>query len=181
MTKKIDWTQNRKFYGWTFMENARMYDALEKYGYKMHSLGIFSFEVFSDGTIEETGTDISKLMPYKEKWPHINWYLTIMNHGVDSRFTAIRENINGAQDVFISEIHRILDKYPWAVGVDIDLERGGEIENKAKANALFKRIYNEVEGRGDGKLVHADLPAMTGPNQSVGGIVTGKQIGRAHV
>ena len=38
---------------------------------------------------------------------------TIMNHGTASIFTALRENTNGAQDTFISEIVRIIDKYPW--------------------------------------------------------------------
>lgn len=34
-----------------------------------------------------------------------------------------------------------MQKYPWCAGVDIDLERGGEYENRTAANALFHDIY----------------------------------------
>ena len=101
-----------------------------------------------DGTISETGTAVSTILPYVKKWPHIKWLLTIMNHGTASIFTALRENTNGAQDTFISEIVRIIDKYPWCSGIDIDLERGGELANRAKANALFSRIYSTVKAKG---------------------------------
>ena len=63
-------------------------------------------------------------------------------------FTALRENTDDAQDTFISEIVRIIDKYPWCSGIDIDLERGGELANRAKANALFSRIYSTVKVKG---------------------------------
>src|SRR5690625_1311728 len=115
--------EGKKTMVWSFMGNARMYEALNKYGDRLDTVGIFTFEVDITGTIKETGTSISSMMPYINKWPHIKWLLTIMNHGTASIFTAIRNNTNGAKDKFLSEIVRIMNKYPWCDGVDIDLER----------------------------------------------------------
>ncbi|HZK46459.1 MAG TPA: glycosyl hydrolase, partial [Atopostipes sp.] len=96
--------EGKKTMVWSFMGNARMYDALNKYGDRLDTVGIFTFEVDITGTIKETGTSISSMMPYINKWPHIKWLLTIMNHGTASIFTAIRNNTNGAKDKFLSEI-----------------------------------------------------------------------------
>ena len=126
---------NRNVMAWTFMGNTRMHQVLREKGNKLSHVGIFTFEVSADGTISETGTAVSTILPYVKKWPHIKWLLTIMNHGTASIFTALRENTDDAQDTFISEIVRIIDKYPWCSGIDIDLERGGELANRAKANA----------------------------------------------
>lgn len=139
---------NRNVMAWTFMGNTRMHQVLREKGNKLSHVGIFTFEVSADGTISETGTAVSTILPYVKKWPHIKWLLTIMNHGTASIFTALRENTNGAQDTFLSEIVRIIDKYPWCSGIDIDLERGGELANRTKANALFSRIYSTVKAKG---------------------------------
>lgn len=98
---------NRNIMAWTFMGNTRMHQVLREKGNKLSHVGIFTFEVSADGTISETGTAVSTILPYVKKWPHIKWLLTIMNHGIASIFTALRENTNGAQDTFISEIVRI--------------------------------------------------------------------------
>lgn len=139
---------NRNVMAWTFMGNTRMHQVLREKGNKLSHVGVFTFEVSADGTISETGTAVSTILPYVKKWPHIKWLLTIMNHGTASIFTALRENTNGAQDTFLSEIVRIIDKYPWCSGIDIDLERGGELANRTKANALFSRIYSTVKAKG---------------------------------
>ncbi len=138
-----------------------MHQVLRKKGNKLSHVGIFTFEVSADGTISETGTAVSTILPYVKKWPHIKWLLTIMNHGTASIFTALRENTNGAQDTFISEIVRIINKYPWCSGIDIDLERGGELANRTKANALFSRIYSTVKAKGANLHVNICLPGMT--------------------
>lgn len=161
--------EGKKTMVWSFMGNARMYEALNKYGDRLDTVGIFTFEVDITGTIKETGTSISSMMPYINKWPHIKWLLTIMNHGTASIFTAIRNNTNGAKDKFLSEIVRIMKKYPWCDGVDIDLERGGGYENKDAANLLFKDIYQTVKQHDSSKLVNICLPGMTGVQGSVGG------------
>ncbi|MFR6421598.1 MAG: hypothetical protein ACLUOO_02780 [Coprococcus sp.] len=82
-------------------------------------------EVDATGTLSETGTSISSMMTYINKWPHIRWMLTVMNHGTASTLAALRNNTNGAKDKFLTELVRIMEKYPWCAGVDIDLERGG--------------------------------------------------------
>ena len=82
---------------WSFMGNARMYEALRGYGDRLDTVGIFTFEVDITGTITETGTSISSMLPYINRWPHIKWLLTIMNHGTASIFTALRNNTNGAK------------------------------------------------------------------------------------
>lgn len=154
---------------WSFMGNARMYQALRDYGDRIDTVGIFTFEVDITGTITETGTSISSMLTYINRWPHIKWLLTIMNHGTASIFTALRNNTNGAKDKFLTEIIRIMNKYPWCAGVDIDLERGGGYENKDAANDLFRDIYNTVKAYDSSKLVNICLPGMTGVQGSVGG------------
>jgi hypothetical protein len=72
-----------------------MYEALRDYGDRFDTVGIFTFEVDETGTITETGTSISSMLPYIQKWPHIKWLLTIMNHGIANIFTALRNNENG--------------------------------------------------------------------------------------
>lgn len=161
--------QGKRCMVWSFMGNSRMYQALRDYGDRLDTVGIFTFEVDATGTISETGTSISSMMPYINKWPHIKWMLTVMNHGTASIFTALRNNTNGAKDKFLTELVRIMQKYPWCAGVDIDLERGGEYENRTAANALFHDIYNTVKNYNPAKLVNICLPGMTSVNGSVGG------------
>ncbi|KJZ94731.1 glycosyl hydrolase family 18 protein, partial [Clostridium sp. IBUN13A] len=165
----IDYLKGKRCMVWSFMGNARMYQALRDYGDRIDTVGIFTFEVDITGTITETGTSISSMLTYINRWPHIKWLLTIMNHGTASIFTALRNNTNGAKDKFLTEIIRIMNKYPWCAGVDIDLERGGGYENKDAANDLFRDIYNTVKAYDSSKLVNICLPGMTGVQGSVGG------------
>jgi len=165
----MNYLQGKKCMVWSFMGNARMYEALRDYGDRLDTVGIFTFEVDITGTITETGTSISSMLPYINRWPHIKWLLTIMNHGTASIFTALRNNTNGAKDKFLTEIIRIMNKYPWCDGVDIDLERGGGYENKDAANILFRDIYNTVKAYNPSKLVNICLPGMTSVGGSVGG------------
>lgn len=151
------------------MGNARMYEALENYGDRLDTVGIFTFAVDDTGTLTESGTSIARMLPYIKKWPHIKWMLTVMNNGVASIFTALRNNANGAKDKFLRELVRIMQKYPWCAGIDIDLERGGEYSNRSAANALFRDIYNTVKNYDRDKRVNICLPGMTGVNASVGG------------
>ena len=164
-----DYLQGKRCMVWSFMGNTRMYQALRDYGDRLDTVGIFTFEVDATGTISETGTSISTMLTYINKWPHIKWMLTVMNHGTASIFTALRNNTDGAKDTFLTELVRIMEKYPWCAGVDIDLERGGEYENRTAANALFKDIYNTVKAYDSTKLVNLCLPGMTSVNGSVGG------------
>ena len=120
-----DYLRGKKCMVWSFMGNTRMHQALNNYGDRFEAVGIFTFEVDISGTITETGTPISSMMPYINKWPKVRWFLTVMNHGTASIFTALRNNENGAKTKFLSELVRIMQKYPWCAGVDIDLERGG--------------------------------------------------------
>lgn len=164
-----DYLKGKRCMVWSFMGNTRMYQALNQYGDRLDTVGIFTFEVDISGTISETGTSITGMMPYINKWKHIKWMLTVMNHGTASIFTALRNNTNGAKTKFLSELVRIMQKYPWCAGVDIDLERGGEYENKDAANALFRDIYQTVKAYNSQKLVNICLPGMTSVNGSVGG------------
>ena len=86
-----------------------------------HTVGIFTFEVDITGTITETGI---AFLPYSISYKVAHKMVTtIMNHGTE-HITALRNNEGGAKSKFLSEIVRIMNKYPWC-GVDIDLERGG--------------------------------------------------------
>lgn len=68
--------------------NARMYQALRDYGDRLDTVGIFTFEVDATGTISETGTSISSMMTYINRWKHIKWMLTVMNHGTASAVSS---------------------------------------------------------------------------------------------
>lgn len=164
-----DYLRGKRCMVWSFMGNSRMFQALNNHGDRLDTVGIFTFEVDSTGTLTETGTNIAGLLPYIQKWPHIKWLLTIMNHGTASIFTALRNNTNGAKTKFLEEIVRIMRKYPWCAGVDIDLERGGGYENREAANALFRDIYETVKAYDRAKLVNICLPGMTAVQGSVGG------------
>lgn len=154
---------------WTFMGNTRMYTALRNYGDRLSQVGLFCFKVDATGTITESGVSISSMLTYINQWPHIKWLLTVRNDGASSVFTALRENTNGAQDTFLTELVRIMQKYPWCDGVDIDLEKGSDYSTAAKSTAMFKNIYNTVKAYDSTKLVNICLPGMTSVNGSVGG------------
>lgn len=94
---------------WTFMGNSRMYQALAAYGDRLSQVGLFSFKVSRTGVITESGVAISNMLTYINRWPHIKWLLTISNDGTNSIFAALRDNTDGAQDTFLSEIVRIME------------------------------------------------------------------------
>lgn len=73
-----DYLQGKRCMVWSFMGNSRMYQALRDYGDRLDTVGIFTFEVDATGTISETGTSISTMLTYINKWPHIKWMLTVM-------------------------------------------------------------------------------------------------------
>ena len=165
----LDILKGRKCMVWTFMGNARMYTALKNYGDRLSQVGLFSFKVDATGTITESGVAISDMLTYINKYPHITWLLTVRNDGTSSVFTALRENTDGAQDKFLTELVRIMEKYPWCAGVDIDLERGGNYSTHAKSTAMFKNIWNAVKNYDSTKNVNICLPGMNSVNGSVGG------------
>ena len=154
---------------WTFMGNTRMYNALRDYGDRISQIGLFSFEVDKTGSISERGVAISNMLPYIGKWSHIKWLLTVANDGANSVFVALRENTDGAQDKFLSEIVRIMKKYPWCDGIDIDLERGSGYDTHEASTAMFRNIYHTVKTYDSTKLMNICLPGMTSVNGSVGG------------
>lgn len=165
----MDSIKGKKVMVWTFMGNARMYDALQKYGDRIDTVGLFSFKVNAAGEISESGVSISGMLPYIRRWPHIKWMLTVANDGSNAIFRALRDNTSGAQDKFLTELTRIMQKYPWCAGIDIDLEKGDGYSTHEASTNLFKAIYESVKGRDGSKLVNICLPGMTGINGSVGG------------
>jgi hypothetical protein len=165
----LDVLKGRKCMVWTFMGNTRMYTALKNYGDRLSQVGLFSFKVDATGTITESGVAISDMLAYINKYPHITWLLTVRNDGTSSVFTALRENTDGAQDKFLTELVRIMGKYPWCDGVDIDLERGGDYSTHAKSTAMFHNIWNTVKAYDRTKKVNICLPGMNAVNGSVGG------------
>ena len=165
----MDLLKGKKVMVWTFMGNTRMYEALRDYGDRMDTVGIFSFKVKDTGEIYESGVAVSTLMPYINKWSHIKWLLTVSNDGLNAVFKALRDNTNGAQDKFLSELIRIMQKYTWCAGIDIDLENGDGYDTHAKSTALFEGVYRTVKGYDSSKRVNICLPGMTSVNGSVGG------------
>ena len=165
----MDTLKGKQIMVWTFMGNARMYEALRDYGDRISQIGLFSFKVRATGEIYESGVAISDMLTYINKWPHIKWLLTVANDGANSIFRALRDNTDGAQDRFLSEIVRIMEKYPWCDGIDIDLERGDGYSTHAASTAMFQNIYNTVKAYDPAKHMNICLPGMTSVNGSVGG------------
>ncbi|AEE98018.1 glycosyl hydrolase family 18 protein [Mahella australiensis] len=156
---------------WTGAKTARMYQEMMDYGDRFYMISLFDFHVeYVDGT-HTTGRIVGNITSGEweaiNKWPHVKWYLCVRNDGYEAAFQDLLDNAGGAQDTFISEIQRLINEYPFVAGIDIDLERGGGSANIAKAVALFQRISSTVHAAG--KLLHVDLPALTGPGQSLGG------------
>ena len=168
----MDTLKGKQIMVWTFMGNTRMYQALRNYGDRISQIGLFSFKVRATGEIYESGVSIaagSTMRTYISKWPHIKWLLTVANDGTNSIFKALRENTGGAQDMFLSELVRIMEKYPWCDGVDIDLEKGDDYSTAVKSTAMFHNIYNTVKSYDSTKLMNICLPGMDSINGSVGG------------
>lgn len=165
----MDLLKGKKVMVWTFMGNARMYEALQKYGDRIDTVGVFSFKVRATGEIYESGVIVSGLLPYVRKWPHIKWLLTVSNDGTNAIFKALRDNTGGAKDKFLTELIRIMEKYPWCSGVDIDLEKGDGYSTHEASTMLFRSVYEAVKGYDGSKAVNICLPGMTGVNGSVGG------------
>ena len=160
----MDTLKGKKIMVWTFMGNTRMYNALRDYGDRISQIGLFSFKVRATGEIYESGVAISNMLTYINRYPHINWLLTVANDGTNSIFKALRDNTNGAQDMFLSEIVRIMQKYPWCDGIDIDLEKGDGYSTHEASTAMFCNIYNTVKAYDSSKMMN-----MTSVNGSVGG------------
>ena len=165
----MDTLKGKQIMVWTFMGNARMYEALRDYGDRISQIGLFSFKVRATGEIYETGVAISDMLTYINKWPHIKWLLTVANDGSNSIFKSLRDNTDGAQDMFLSELVRIMEKYPWCDGVDIDLEKGDGYSTHEASTAMFRNIYNKVKSYDPAKQMNICLPGMTSVNGSVGG------------
>jgi nucleoside permease NupC len=171
----MDLLKGKAIMVWTFMGNTRMYQALRDYGDRISQIGLFSFRVRATGEIYESGVSIaagSVMRTYINKWPHIKWLLTVANDGTNSIFKALRDNTDGAQDMFLSELIRIMEKYPWCDGIDIDLEKGDDYSTHTASTAMFKNIYNTVKAYDSTKLMNICLPGMTSVNGSVAGVFT---------
>ena len=152
--------EGRDFMTWTFMKTERAQQEWWDYGNRLTHIGLFDFLV-PDDTGKITGTIPAADIERVHRWPHIVHLLTVRNDGIGSRFTAIVNNTNGAQDLFISELHRILDLYPFAAGVDIDLEVG-PLDNVDGVVALAQRIHENIKARSAQNFVAWCLPPMTG-------------------
>lgn len=172
-------TKHRHFMTWP--RTRSHLELIKRIGPKLTQLGLFFFDVRSSGhlwssvdTAENNERGLTPVLDElmvvareaSEQWPHITMLLTIKNDGFESLFRAILTD-QQAQNRFILEIHRILDRYSWCDGVDIDLERGPN-DLKSQIYALYQRIYTEVKSRPRNRHVHVDLPPMTGPGVTVG-------------
>lgn len=99
----MDTLKGKQIMVWTFMGNARMYEALRDYGDRISQIGLFSFKVRATGEIYESGVAISDMLTYINRWPHIKWLLTVANDGANSIFRALRDNTNAENSKNIFE------------------------------------------------------------------------------
>ena len=164
-----DYLKGRKCMVWTFMGNSRMYQALAAYGDRLSQVGLFSFKVSRTGVITESGVAISNMLTYINRWPHIKWLLTISNDGTNSIFLLSGITPTALKIPSFRRSSRIMEKYPWCDGIDIDLEKGDGYFTYAASTAMFRNIYNTVKGYDNSKLINICLPGMNSINGSVGG------------
>lgn len=57
----MDKLKGKRIMVWTFMGNARMYEALRDYGDRIDTIGLFSFKVDATGSITESGVAIGNM------------------------------------------------------------------------------------------------------------------------
>ena len=144
--------------------NDRTRMVLERFGDRITDVSIFAWSVDATGKLKRT-FDPSELDYYRALWPHLRFWAAFRNDGEAAIFTALR-NSRVAQDKLLVDLGEVLATYPWLVGIDIDLEHGGGIENAAATEALFARIAGLAHQRG--KKCAAALPPLTADG-SVGG------------
>lgn len=146
------------------MWTDRVRAALENYGDQITDVSIFGWFVNAAGELSLT-FDPELLLPYREKWPHLRFWLAFRNDGNAAIFQALLDRpASGA--LLVRRLGEELDKYPWLSGVDIDLERGGAARNAVPAEDLFRRITAACHERG--RECSAALPPLTATG-SVGG------------
>lgn len=137
---------------------------LDQYGDRLTDVSIFGWRVNAAGGLTQI-FDPALLNSYRAKWPHIRWWLCVMNDGVESVFTALRTD-SATRAALVGNLGALIDTYPWCHGVDMDLERGGPLSNAAAAEALFSQLAAAVHAKG--RKINADLPGMDSENGSVG-------------
>jgi len=69
-----DYLKGKKCMVWSFMGNARMYQALRDYGDRLDTVGIFTFEVNISGAITETGWPHQVAAHDHEPWDGLYFY-----------------------------------------------------------------------------------------------------------
>ena len=143
---------------------SRVRLALEHYGDRITDVSIFGWSVAADGSLSLT-FDPEALLPYRERWPHLRFWLAFRNDGYQSIVHAILQS-GQAQARLLADLDAALDRYPWLGGIDIDLERIGGSEWAAPTEALFRRIAAVAHRRG--LECSAALPPLTATG-SVGG------------
>lgn len=148
--------------GLSWTDRVRL--VLDNYGDRITDVSIFGWSVDKSGKLTET-FDPARLDKYRAKWPHLRFWLAFRNDGFASIFTALRES-PAARARLISDLGAVLTKYPYLVGIDIDLEGGGAASNTASAEGLFQQVADLVHGRG--LKASAALPPLTATG-SVGG------------
>lgn len=149
--------------GLTWTDRVRL--VLDQYGDRLTDVSIFGWRVNGAGALTQIFNP-ALLDPYRAKWPHIRWWLCVMNDGIESVFDAVRDNPT-SRAAFVGNVGNLADAHPWATGMDIDLERGGPLTNATAAEHLFQMLADEVHTRG--RLLAAALPGMDSDNGSVGG------------
>lgn len=157
-----------KFMTWTQHALTRGVSELTSMSKKLYQVGIFEFEVNTNGSISNTMS--ADQLAAVQNNPQIKWFLTVQALGGNfstGDLSAIWTNAGGLQDTLVNNIQALINQYPWCAGIDLDFEQGGSSKYTDQAVAFFARVYNLCHSLG--KLMHIDLPGMTGPGESLGG------------
>ena len=138
--------------------------ALWEHGDKITDVSVFCQRVDAQGNLTQT-FDPDELLTYREKWPHLRFWLGFRNDGIGSIFLGLMGS-SAARTRLAAQLGALLDKYEWMVGIDIDLEKGGAASNATAAEQVFRQVAAVAHGRG--LKCAAALPPLTATG-SVGG------------
>ena len=136
--------------------------ALDRYGDRITDLSIFGWRVNRQGVLTPTFAP-ANLDPYRAKWPHIRFWGCFRNMDDPADppaviFDALRDSA-AARTTLADEVQtKMFDAHPWLHGVDVDLEKGGNLRS-AEAEEVFRAVADRAHSLG--KKASAALPALT--------------------
>ena len=124
-------------HGVDFYGNARMYEALEKYGDRIDTIGLFLLRYELQVKLLRVVSPSAVCSLHQPLSSH-QMATTIANDGANSIFRALRDNTNGASGTVSIRAYSHYWKSIRGDGIDIDLEKAMTIPLMLSQPPCFK-------------------------------------------